>query len=88
MTNEQHAAEERRHRFAVEKCETPQYFPAAALAFDGTVGWRRMEFRFKTSGEAIPGRVPRVWFVMRHTTGSAWIDQVELTEIGPSGGTK
>ena len=62
-----------------------QYFPSAALAFDGTCPWRRVEYRFKTSAVKLPGRMPRIWFVMRHTAGSAWIDQVELTEAEKSG---
>ena len=62
-----------------------QYFPSAPLAFEGTIPWRRVEYRFRTSAVKLPGRIPRIWFVLRHTAGSAWIDQVELTEVEKSG---
>ena len=59
-----------------EKC----FPPRSTAAFSGTHPWTPVSFRFRTSKSVVPGRTPRLSFILRKATGRVWIDHVRLTE--------
>jgi len=59
-----------------------QCFPnRSTAALSGSCPWMPMTFRFRTSKTVLPGRKPRLTFVLRKATGKVWIDHVRLVEV-------
>ncbi|MBO4490833.1 MAG: DUF4838 domain-containing protein [Lentisphaeria bacterium] len=60
-----------------EKC----FPPRSTAAFSGTIPWTPMSLRFRTSKTVIPGKTPRLSFILRKAVGKVWIDHVRLEEV-------
>jgi hypothetical protein len=56
-------------------------FPSYPVQLSGTCPWTRFSFRFKTGSK--PGAISKTYvaFSLRKSTGSVWIDKVELYEV-------
>ncbi len=56
-------------------------YPAAPAQLSGTCGWTRFSFRFRTG--AAPASVSKAYvaFSLRKSSGSVWIDHVEMYEV-------
>ena len=55
--------------------------PRSTAAFSGTLPWTQLTFRFRTAKTELPGRNPRLSFILRKATGKVWIDHVRVFEV-------
>ena len=63
---------------AARHCKFPH---KVAECFTGTMPWTPAVFRFRTSKEVVPGRTPRISFVLGRASGKVWIDDIRLFEV-------
>lgn len=68
-----------------DRSKREKIFPSRnTAAFSGTLPWTLFTFRFRTAKTELPGRNPRLSFILRKATGKVWIDHVRLIESAPA----
>ena len=80
MENVRAANIKTRHTFAAHIFDGSGKHLVMPRGLQGTVGWNRIECKFKTDPAA--GKLPqKIGFLWRNAAGRAWVDHVEIYEV-------
>ena len=80
MENVRAANIKTRHTFAAHIFDGSGKHLVMPRGLQGTVGWNRIECKFKTDPAA--GKRPqKIGFLWRNAAGRAWVDHVEIYEV-------